>query len=100
MATATHSEATAAPAAAAPERRSAPSSSPRALPDAVLWMQKAAGNHAVARTMAPTGRMLQRCGANCGCTSCGGGHSHAEEELFDEQLGAGLLRTAVANRTI
>lgn len=100
MATATRSEATAAHTAAEPERRNAPSSSPRALPDAVLWMQRTAGNHAVARTMAPTGRVLQRCGANCGCTSCGGGHSHAEEELFDEQLGAGLLRSAVAARSL
>jgi hypothetical protein len=97
MTSATRSEATAAP-AAAPERKSAPHS-PRGLPAAVLQMQKAAGNAAVAQTIARSpARAVARCGANCSCNSCSGGHGH-EEELLDEQLGAGLLRSAVANRT-
>jgi hypothetical protein len=91
MAFATRSEAqaTAAPAAAGPERRSAPA----AMPDVMLRLQRTAGNSAVKH-------MIQRCGAG-GCTcggACGGGHS-AEEELLEEQLGAGLLRSAVANRS-
>ena len=101
MVTGTRSEATAAPAAAEPERRSAPSVA-RALPDTVLWMQRAAGNAAVARTVARPAaatQSLQRCGANCGCSTCGGGHSHEDEELLDEKLGAGLLRSAVARRS-
>jgi hypothetical protein len=63
----------------------------------VLRMQKAAGNQAVAQAIARSPeRSIQRCGANCSCHSCaGGGH---EEELLEEQLGAGLLRSAVANR--
>jgi hypothetical protein len=99
MATGTRSEVTAARAAAEPERKSAPSSSSRTLAATALRMQKTAGNAAVARTMArPASRAIQRCGANCTCDSCSGGHGH-EEELLEEQLGAGLLRSAVANRT-
>jgi hypothetical protein len=99
MATVTRSEASAAPVAAEPERKSASSSSARGLPDMVLRMQKTAGNAAVARTMAkPATAAIQRCGANCSCSSCGGGHGH-EDELLEEQFGAGLLRSAVANRT-
>jgi hypothetical protein len=98
MATVTRSEATAAPVAAEPERKIAPAAA-RGLPAAVLRMQKTAGNAAVARTMAkPATASIQRCGANCSCSSCGGGHGH-EEELLEEQFGAGLLRSAVANRT-
>jgi hypothetical protein len=99
MATATRSEAQATTApAAAPERKSAPSG-PRAISDAVLSLQRTAGNHAVATAVArPAKRALQRCGAG-GCTcggACDGGHG--EEELLEEQLGAGLLRSAVARR--
>jgi hypothetical protein len=97
MTSATRSETTAAPVAAEAERKSA-SHGPRGLPATVLQMQQAAGNHAVAQTIARTpARAVQRCGANCSCNSCGGGHG-AEEELLEEQLGAGLLRSAVANR--
>jgi hypothetical protein len=61
-------------------------------------MQRTAGNAAVARMVAKRGsRMLQRCGANCTCSTCGGGH--AEDELLDEQIGAGVLRSAVARRS-
>jgi hypothetical protein len=67
----------------------------------MLSMQRSAGNAAVARLVEkPAGRVLQRCGAG-GCTcggACGGGHS-SEEELLEEQLGAGLLRSAVARRS-
>jgi hypothetical protein len=99
MATVTRSEARAAPVAAEPERKSS-SSSARGLPDMVLRMQKTAGNAAVARTMAkPATAAIQRCGANCSCSSCGGGGHGHEEELLEEQFGAGLLRSAVANRT-
>ncbi len=99
MVTGTRSEATTAPVAAEPERKSAPSVA-RALPETVLWMQRTAGNAAVARTVARTAtQSIQRCGANCGCTTCGGGHSHEDEELLDEKLGAGLLRSAVARRS-
>jgi len=80
---------TAAP--AADSKRAAPSP---ALPAAILRMQRAAGNAAVARAVAP--RAIQRCGSGCGCTSCG--HS-AEEDFLDEQHGAGLLRSAVAQRS-
>ena len=95
---AARSEATAAPVAAEPERKSAPQA--RGLPAQVLRMQQAAGNHAVAQTLArtPARAAIQRCGANCSCSSCGGGHGH-DEELLDEELGAGLLRSAVANRS-
>jgi len=97
MATGTRSEATAAPAAAQPERKGARASSSRALPDAVLQIQRTAGNAAVARMVArPATRALQRCGANCGCSTCSTGHG-AEEEMLDEQFG--LLRTAVARRS-
>jgi len=99
MATGTRSEAqaTAAPAAAARERKSPPAR--QALPEAVLWLQRTAGNSAVARTVAaPTSRVLQRCGPSCGCTTCGSGHT--DDELFDEKFGAGLLRSAVAGRSI
>jgi hypothetical protein len=95
MVTGTRSEAqaTAAPAAAEPARKA-----PHALPEAVLWLQRSAGNSAVARTVAaPTSRVLQRCGAGCGCATCGPGH--ADDELFDEKFGAGLLRAAVAHRS-
>ena len=60
---------------------------------AVLDLQRTAGNAAVARAIAP--RAIQRCGANCGCTTCGAN----EEELMDERVGAGLLRSAVAQRS-
>jgi hypothetical protein len=93
MAAVTHSEATAAPVAAEPERRSASAATPR---DTVLWMQRNAGNAAVARAVARPARAIQRCGANCGCTSCSSGHA-AEDEMMEEQFG--LLRTAVARRT-
>ena len=98
MATGTRSEATAAPAAAQPERKGArASSSSGALPDAVLQIQRTAGNAAVARMVGrPATRALQRCGANCGCSTCSTGHG-AEEEMLDEQFG--LLRTAVARRS-
>jgi hypothetical protein len=97
MSSATRSEATAAPLAAQPERKGAPHV--RGLPARVLRMQQAAGNHAVAQTIARSpARAVARCGEHCSCSSCGGGHG-AEEELLEEQLGAGLLRSAVANRT-
>jgi hypothetical protein len=97
MSSATRSEATAAPVAAERERKSAPQA--HGLPAQVLRMQKAAGNHAVAQTIARSpARAVARCGANCSCNSCSGGHGQ-EEELFEEQFGAGLLRSAVANRT-
>jgi hypothetical protein len=98
MAAGTRSEATAARAAAEPERTSAPGAPARALPDAVLWLQRTAGNAAVARAVAPPAtRALQRCGADCGCGTCSSGH--AEDELLDERFGAGLLRSAVARRS-
>ena len=62
--------------------------------EAVLDLQRTAGNAAVARAIAP--RAIQRCGTNCGCTTCGSGK---EEELLDERLGAGLLRSAVKRRS-
>jgi hypothetical protein len=97
MSSATRSEATAAPAAAEPERKSA-ANAPRGLPAHLLRIQQA-GNQAVAQTLARSpARAVARCGANCSCNSCAGGHGH-EEELLEEQLGAGLLRSAVANRT-
>ena len=99
MATGTRSEATAAPVAAQPERTSAGGRdriSARALPDAVLQIQRTAGNAAVARMVAaPKTRALQRCGANCGCSTCSTGHS--DDEMLEEQFG--LLRTAVARRS-
>jgi hypothetical protein len=98
MTSATRSEATAAPVAAEPERKSAPQA-PHGLQAQVLRMQRAAGNRAVAQTVARSPvQSLQRCGANCSCNSCSGGHGH-DEELLDEELGAGLLRSAVANRS-
>jgi hypothetical protein len=97
MSSATRSEATAAPVAAEPERKSAPQV--RGLPAQVLRMQKAFGNQAVAQTIARSpARSIQRCGANCSCNSCSSGHGN-EEELLEEQFGSGLLRSAVANRT-
>jgi hypothetical protein len=97
MSTATRSEATAAPVAAESERKSP--SQARGLTAQVLRMQKTAGNHAVAKTIARSpAQSIQRCGANCSCNSCSGGHGH-DEEMLDEELGAGLLRSAVANRT-
>ena len=75
--------------AAEVSRRSAPT-----VRQAVLNLQRTAGNAAVARAIAP--RAIQRCGTNCGCTSCGSGK---EEELLDERMGAGLLRSAVARRS-
>ena len=90
----TKSQGTAAP--AEPSRRA----SARTLSDAVLHMQRTAGNAAVARAVArPAERALQRCGPNCGCVSCGGGHTHGDELLEDEKLGAGLLRSAMARRS-
>jgi hypothetical protein len=91
MATGIRSEATAAPAAAEPGRRSAPASSSRTLPATVLRLQRTAGNAAVTRA-------LQRCGSSCGCGTCSSGHT-AQEELLEERLGAGLLRSAVARRS-
>ena len=97
MSTATRSEATAAPVAAEPERKSAPQA--RGLTAQVLRMQKAFGNQAVAQTIARSpARSIQRCGANCSCNACSSGHGN-EEELLEEQFGSGLLRSAVANRT-
>src|SRR3954447_7010698 len=97
MSSATRSEATAAPVAAEPERKSAQHSS-HGLPAAVLRMQQAAGNQAVAQSLARSpARAVARCGANCSCNACSGGHGH-EEDLLEEQLGARLLRSAVANR--
>ena len=99
MSSATRSQATAAPVAAEQERKTAPQVS-HGLEAQVLRMQKSAGNHAVAQTIARSpARALQRCGENCSCSSCGGGHG-AEEELLEEQFGAGLLRSAVANRAV
>lgn len=96
MSSATRNEARAAPVAAEPERKSAQHSS-HGLPAAVLRMQQAAGNQAVAQSLARSpARAVARCGANCSCSSCAGGH---QEELLEEQLGAGLLRSAVANRS-
>jgi hypothetical protein len=60
---------------------------------AVLNLQRTAGNAAVARAIVP--RAIQRCGAGCGCATCGS----SEEELLDERAGAGLLRAAVARRS-
>ena len=60
---------------------------------AVLKLQRTAGNAAVARAIAP--RAIQRCGADCGCATCGS----KEEELLEERMGAGLLRSAVAQRS-
>jgi hypothetical protein len=96
MTSVARSEATAAPVAAEPERKSAPGAAARALPDTVLWMQRTAGNAAVSRTVAPAAAAsIQRCGTGCGCHSCGS----SEELLEEEKLGAGLLRSAVANRS-
>ena len=96
MSTATRSEATAAPVAAERERKSAPQA--RGLTAQVLRMQKDAGNHAVAQTIARSpAQSIQRCGANCSCNSCSSKHGQ-EEELLEEQFGSGLLRSAVANR--
>jgi hypothetical protein len=61
---------------------------------AVLDLQRTAGNAAVARAIAP--RAIQRCGAGCGCATCGS----SAEELLDERTGAGLLRSAVAQRSV
>ena len=74
--------------AAEVSRRSAPT-----VRQAVLDLQRTAGNAAVTRAIAP--RAIQRCGANCGCTTCGAN----EEDLVDERMGAGLLRSAVARRS-
>jgi hypothetical protein len=61
---------------------------------AILGLQRTAGNAAVARTIAA--QAIHRCGGgNCGCTSCG----NKEDDLLDERLGAGLLRSAVARRS-
>jgi hypothetical protein len=90
------SEAKATP--AEPERKSASVTAPRGLPETVLSLQRTAGNAAVARAVAqPAAQAIQRCGTNCGCSTCGGGK---DEDLLDEEkLGAGLLRSAVANRS-
>ena len=74
--------------AAEVSRRSAPT-----VRQAVLDLQRTAGNAAVTRAIAP--RAIQRCGANCGCTTCGAN----EEDLVDERMGAGLLRSAVARHS-
>jgi hypothetical protein len=74
--------------AASVERKSASS-----VRQSILTLQRTAGNAAVARAIAP--RAIQRCGAGCGCTSCGS----KEEDLLDERLGAGLLRSAVQRRS-
>jgi hypothetical protein len=95
MAAVTHSEPTSAAVAAEPERRSAPASG-RALAATVLRMQRTAGNAAVAQAVGRSpARSIQRCGANCSCSSCSSGH--AEDEMLEEQFG--LLRTAVARRS-
>ena len=97
MSSATRSQATPAPVAAEQERKTAPQV-PHGLQAQVLRMQKSAGNHAVAQTIARTpAQSIQRCGANCSCNSCSSKHGQ-EEELLEEQFGSGLLRSAVANR--
>ena len=60
---------------------------------ALLDLQRTAGNAAVARAIAP--RAIQRCAGDCGCATCG---SRSEYDLLDERMGAGLLRSAVAAR--
>lgn len=94
MGTRSEAQAATVPAVAAPQRKP---SGPTALPQTVLWMQRTAGNAAVARAVG--GRSIQRCGANCGCSSCGGGSHAHDDELLDEKFGAGLLRSAVARRS-
>jgi hypothetical protein len=78
---------------AAESERSARPAGGRAVPDAILRMQRTAGNAAVARAIAP--RAIQRCGANCGCSTCG--HGLEDEDLLER--GAGLLRSAVQRRS-
>jgi hypothetical protein len=80
---------TAEPAAASVSRKTASS-----VRQSILGLQRTAGNAAVARAIAP--RAIQRCGAGCGCSTCG---SHSDEELLDERMGAGLLRSAVERRS-
>jgi len=80
------------PALSADPARAARSAA-RGLPATIFGLQRSAGNAAVARAIAP--RAIQRCGSGCGCSSCG----HEEDELLDEQRGAGLLRSAVAGRS-
>jgi hypothetical protein len=77
----------AAPAAASVSRKSVSS-----VRQSILTLQQTAGNAAVARAIAP--RAVARCGSGCGCSSCG----HSEDELLDERMGAGLLRSAVVQR--
>ena len=95
MVTGTRSEA---PVAAEPERKAAPSPAARALPDTVLWMQKAAGNAAVARTVAA--RRRPRSSAAARAAGARRAALATEDELLeDEKFGAGLLRSAVARRS-
>jgi hypothetical protein len=63
-----------------------------ALPNRILAFQRSAGNAAVGRMLAGSGapaRRLQRCGAGCHCSRCGG-----EEDRLAESL-----RSAVIART-
>ena len=77
--------ASAAPAVAGNERRNAATAR-----QAILGLQRTAGNAALACAIAP--QAIARCGSgNCGCTK--------EDDLLDERLGAGLLRSAVARRS-
>ena len=79
---------------AAPAAAQARAASASTVRQAILSLQRTAGNAAVARAIAP--QSIQRCGGgNCGCTSCGS----KEEDLLDERMGAGLLRSAVARRS-
>jgi hypothetical protein len=79
----------AAPDAARVERRGAAT-----VRQTILGLQRTAGNAAVARAIAA--QAVARCGGgNCGCSSCGS----KEDDLLDERLGAGLLRSAVARRS-
>ena len=90
---------TAAPVAAEPERKSAPAVA-RAGPEAVLWMQRTAGNAAVARTVARTAtQSMQRCGAELRLHLVRQRPCARRRGLLDEKLGAGLLRSAVARRS-
>ena len=95
MATATRTEA--APVAAAPERKAAPSSSPRGrCPTPCCGCRRRPATPRWRGRWPPRRRAMQRCGAGCGCAACGPG---ARGGAVDEQLGAGLLRSAVARRS-
>ena len=97
MTSAMRSEATAAPVAAAPERKAPGAARAARSPTRCCGCSGPRGTPRVARAMAPAAQSLQRCGANCGCSTCGSGKD--DELLDDEKLGAGLLRSAVARRS-